>query len=407
MGTKGRETMIEAVIVDAVRTPIGRAFKGSLRSVRADELAALPLRALIARNPQVDFAQTDDVIMGAASSSGEQSANVGRNALLLAGIDDRVPGVTVNRYCASSLQALRIAFHAIRAGEGDQFIAAGVESFSRAGAGAAPDPDTLNPRLDGSRGSLCNVYIPMGLTAENVADRFNVSRVDQDRWAVISQDRAVSAASCGHFDAEIVAVTVPAHLADDGQGATVEVPETIVAADDGPRPGTTMEVLATLEPVFLPGGTVTAGNSCPLNDGAAAVLVMSAERAERLSLRPRARIVASSVAALEPEYMGVGPIPVIRKLLTLTGLSIDDIDIVEINEAFAAQVLPCMRRLGIAEERLNPFGGAIALGHPFGMTGARIMATLLNGLETTGGRLGIEAMCVAGGMGQAMLIERL
>jgi acetyl-CoA C-acetyltransferase len=297
-----------------------------------------------------------------------------------------------------------MAFPAIRAGEGDQFIAAGVESFSRAGSGAAPDPDSLNPRLDGSRGSLCNVYIPMGLTAENVADRFDVSRVDQDRWAVISQDRAVSAAACGHFDAEIVAVTVPAHLADDGRG---EVAETIVAADDGPRPGTTMEGLATLAPAFLRGGTVTAGNSCPLNDGAAAVLVMSAARAERLSLRPRARIVASSVAALEPEYMGVGPILAIRKLLALTALSIDDIDIVEINEAFAAQVLPCMRRLGIAEERLNPFGGAIALGHPFGMTGARIMATLLNGLESTGGRFGIEAMCVAGGMGQAMLIERL
>jgi acetyl-CoA C-acetyltransferase len=399
--------MIEAVIVDAVRTPIGRAFKGSLRNVRADELAALPLRALLARNPQVDFAQTDDVIMGAASSSGEQSANIARNALLLAGIDDRVPGVTVNRYCASSLQALRMAFHAIRSGEGEQFIAAGVESVSRAGAGAAPDADTLNPRLDGSRGALCNVYIPMGLTAENVAERYDVSRVEQDRWAVISQDRALSAASSGHFDAEIIPVAVPAHLADDGHGGTVELPETIMRADDGPRPGTTMEVLATLEPVFVPGGSVTAGNSCPLNDGAAAVLVMSAERAERLSMRPRARIVASSVAALEPEYMGVGPIPAIRKLLGATGLSIDDIDIVEINEAFAAQVLPCMRRLGIAEERLNPFGGAIALGHPFGMTGARIIATLLNGLDTTGGRLGIASMCVAGGMGQAMLIERL
>jgi acetyl-CoA C-acetyltransferase len=399
--------MIEAVIVDAVRTPIGRAFKGSLRSIRADELAALPLRALIARNPQVDFAQTEDVIMGAASSSGEQSANVARNALLLAGIDDRVPGVTVNRFCASSLHALRMAFHAIRSGEGEQFIAAGVESVSRAGAGAAPDPATLNPRLDGSRGSLCNVYIPMGLTAENVAERYDVSRVEQDRWAVISQDRAVSAASSGHFDAETIPVAVPAHVADDGHGGTIEVPEAIVRADDGPRPGTTMEVLATLEPAFVPGGSVTAGNSCPLNDGAAAVLVMSAQRAERLAVRPRARILASSVAAVEPEYMGVGPIPAIRQLLNATGVSIDDIDIVEINEAFAAQVLPCMRRLGIAEEQLNPFGGAIALGHPFGMTGARIIATLLNGLETTGGRLGIASMCVAGGMGQAMLIERL
>ena len=399
--------MVDAVIVDAVRTPIGRAFKGLLRSVRADELAALPLRALIARNPQVDFARTDDVMMGAASSAGEQSANVARNALLLAGIDDSVPGVTINRFCASSLQAVRMAFHAIRAGEGEQFIAAGVESISRAGAGAGPDPATLNERLDGSRGSLCNVYLPMGLTAENVAQRYDVSREAQDRWAMISQDRAVSAASAGHFDSEIVPVTVPAHLSEDGEGGSFEVAETIMRADDSPRPGTTMEVLASLEPAFLPGGTVTAGNSCPLNDGAAAVLVMSSERAERLSLRPRARIVASTVAALEPEYMGVAPIPAIRRLLERTRLSIDDIDIVELNEAFAAQVVPCMRKLGIAQEQLNPFGGAIALGHPFGMTGARIMATLINGLEKTGGRFGIEAMCVAGGMGQAMLIERL
>ena len=390
-----------------MRTPIGRAFKGSLQSIRADDLAALPLRALIARNPQVDFAQTDDVMMGAASSAGEQSANVARNALLLAGIDDSVPGVTVNRFCASSLQAHADGLPRHPAGEGDQFIAAGVESFSRTGAGAGPDPATLNPRLDGSRGSLCNVYIPMGLTAENVAERYGVTREDQDRWAVISQDRAVSAAASGHFATEIIPVTVPGHPEGDGRGGIVEVAETVVAADDGPRPGTTMDVLASLEPVFLQGGTVTAGNSCPLNDGAAAVLVMSARRAERLGVRPRARIIATSVAAVEPEYMGVGPIPAVRKLLAATGTSIDDIDIVEINEAFAAQVLPCMRRLGIAEEQLNPFGGAIALGHPFGMTGARIMATLLNGLETTGGRLGIEAMCVAGGMGQAMLIERL
>jgi acetyl-CoA C-acetyltransferase len=399
--------MVEAVIVDAVRTPIGRAFRGSLRSLRADELAATPLRALIERNPAVDFAQTDDVVMGAASSSGEQGYNVGRNALLLAGIDDRVPGCTVNRFCASSLQSLRMAFHAIAAGEGEQFIAAGVESVSRAGAGSAPDPDSLNPRLDGSRGSICNVYIPMGLTAENVAERYAVSREDQDRWAVISQDRAVSAQASGHFAREIVAVTVPAHLADDGSGGTVEVPAKLFAADECPRPGTTMEVLAGLDPVFLEGGTVTAGNSCPLNDGAAAVLVMSSARAELLDLQPRARILASTVAAVEPEYMGVGPIPAIQRLLASSGRSIEDIDIVELNEAFAAQVLPCARKLGIAEEQLNPFGGAIALGHPFGMTGARIMTSLLNALETTGGRLGIESMCVAGGMGMAMLVERI
>ncbi len=399
--------MIEAVIVDAVRTPIGRALKGSLRAMRADELAAVPLRALIERNPAVDFAETADVMMGAASGTGEQGYNVGRNALLLAGIDDRVPGCTVNRFCASSLQTLRMAFHAIAAGEGDQYIAAGVESVSRAGLGAAPDQASLNPRLDGSAGSLCNVYIPMGMTAENVAERHKVSREDQDRWAVISQDRAVSAAASGHVDAEIVPVTVAAHAEDDDGGATIEVAEAVVAHDDCPRPGTTMEVLATLKPVFKPDGTVTAGNSCPLNDGAAAVLVMSAARAERLGLRPRARILASTIAAVEPEYMGIGPVPAIRALLARGGLTIEDIDIVEINEAFAAQVVPCMRQLGIADEQLNPFGGAIALGHPFGMTGARIMTTLINGLETTGGRLGIDAACVAGGMGQAMLVQRI
>jgi acetyl-CoA C-acetyltransferase len=399
--------MIEAVIVDAVRTPIGRALMGSLRAMRADELAAAPLRALIERNPGVDFAETSDVMMGAASGTGEQGYNVGRNALLLAGIDDRVPGCTVNRFCASSLQTLRMAFHAIAAGEGEQYIAAGVESVSRAGLGAAPDQASLNPRLDGSIGSLCDVYIPMGVTAENVAERYNISREDQDRWAVISQERAISAATSGHVDAEIVSVTVPAHAEEDGTGATIEVAESVVAHDDGPRPGTTMEVLATLKPVFKPDGTVTAGNSCPLNDGAAAVLVMSAARAERLGLRPRARILASTIAAVEPEYMGIGPVPAIRALLERSGLTIEDIDIVEINEAFAAQVVPCMRQLGIVDEQLNPFGGAIALGHPFGMTGARIMTTLINGLETTGGRLGIDAACVAGGMGQAMLVERI
>jgi acetyl-CoA C-acetyltransferase len=400
--------MVEAVIVDAVRTPIGRALKGSLRSVRADDLAAVALRALIERNPDVDFARTDDVMMGAASGSGEQGYNVGRNALLLAGMDERVPGATVNRFCASSLQTLRMAFHAVLAGEGEQYVAAGVESVSRAGLGAAPDYTSLNPRLDGSDGSLCDVYIPMGLTAENVAERYGVLREDQDRWAVISQQRAVSAVQSGHFEREIVPVTVPAHVADDGdEGGPREVAETVVACDDGPRPGTTLAVLAGLKPAFKPDGTVTAGNSCPLSDGAAAVLVMSAPRAAALGLRPRARILASAVVGVEPEYMGVGPIPAIRKLLEAAGCSIEEIDIVEINEAFAAQVVPCMRELGVAERQLNPFGGAIALGHPFGMTGARIMTTLLNGLETTGGRLGIEAMCVAGGMGQAMLVERI
>jgi len=399
--------MTEAVIVDAVRTPIGRAVKGSLRAVRADDLAAAPLRALVERNPLVDFDQTADVLMGAASASGEQGYNVARNALLLAGIGAGVPGATVNRFCASSLQALRMAFHAVAAGEGEQYIAAGVESVSRAGLGAAPDYERRHPRLDGSPGSLCNVYIAMGLTAENVAARYGVSREQQDTWAVVSQARAVAAARSGHFDAEIVPVTVAAHAELDAQGETVELAEAVVARDDGPRPGTTLEVLAALRPAFAADGTVTAGNSCPLNDGAAAVLVMSSARAERLGLEPRARILASAVAAVEPELMGIGPIPAVGALLERAGITIEDVDIVELNEAFAAQVLPCMRELGIAEEQLNPFGGAIALGHPFGMTGARLVTTLLCGLEATGGRRGIATACVAGGMGQALLIERI
>jgi acetyl-CoA C-acetyltransferase len=399
--------MPEAVIVDAIRTPIGRAGKGSLKSVRADDLAALPIRTLIERNPEVDFGQTNDVLMGAASGIGEQGYNVGRNAALLAGLDHHVPGCTVNRFCASSLMTIRMASHAIRAGEGDQYIAAGVEAVSRAGLGAGMMEEAKNDALNGSEGSLYDVYIPMGMTAENVADRCRVTREQQDEWAVISQGRAVQARDSGHFDAEIVAVTVPAHTDTDNDGNEMQIPETVVSKDDGPRAGTTMEVLAKLKPAFKPDGTVTAGNSCPLNDGAAAVLVMSEEKASRLGLEPLARIVASTVAAIRPEMMGLGPIPAIRTLLEQTGMSIEEIDIVEINEAFAAQIVPCRDELGIPEEKLNPFGGAIALGHPFGMTGARIMSTLINGLRVLGGRYGIESMCVAGGMGQAMLIERL
>jgi acetyl-CoA C-acetyltransferase len=361
--------------------------------VRADELAATPLRALRDRNPEVDLDQTADVMMGSASGIGEQGYNVGRNATLLAGIDERVPACTVNRFCASSLQTLRMAFHAIRAGEGDQYIAAGVEAVSRAGLGAAIADEAKHPLLNGSEGSLYDVYIPMGMTAENVAEQRDVTRESQDEWALVSQQRAVAAQASGHFDREIVAVELP-----DG---------TPFLKDDGPRPGTTMEKLAALNPVFREDGTVTAGNACPLNDGAAAVLVMSEVRAAELGLKPRARIVASAVAALRPEVMGLGPIPAITALLARTGLKIEDIDVVEINEAFAAQIVPCMRELGITAEQLNPFGGAIALGHPFGMTGARIMTTLLNGLDAKDGRYGIESMCVAGGMGQAMLVERL
>jgi acetyl-CoA C-acetyltransferase len=385
--------MPEAVIVDAVRTPIGRAFKGSLVGVRADELAATPLRALRDRNPGVDLDETADVMMGSASGIGEQGYNVGRTATLLAGYDESVPACTVNRFCASSLQTLRMAFHAIRAGEGEQYVAAGVEAVSRAGLGAAIADEAKHPLLNGSAGSLYDVYIPMGMTAENVAAQKDVSRQAQDEWALISQTRAVAAQASGHFDAEIVSVALP----DGGE----------LVKDDGPRPGTTIEKLAALNPVFKEDGTVTAGNACPLNDGAAAVLVMSEVRAGALGLKPRARIVASTVAAIRPEVMGLGPIPAIQALLAQTGLNIEDIDVVEINEAFAAQIVPCMRELGITEDQLNPFGGAIALGHPFGMTGARIMTTLLNGLDAKDGRYGIESMCVAGGMGQAMLVERL
>ncbi len=377
--------MPEAVIVDAIRTPIGRAAKGSLKDVRTDDLAAVPLRALVERNPGVDFSETVDVMMGCGFPLGEAGYNVGRNAALLAGLDHHIPATTVNRFCASSLQTLRMAFHAIKAGEGDQYIAAGVEAVSRF---PQYPPFSPHPKLDGSDGAPYNVYIPMGLTAENVAERCKVSRVAQDEWAKRSQDRAVAARDSGHFDAEIVAV---------GD----------VTRDDGPRPGTTLEKLAELKPAFNPEGTVTAGNSCPLNDGAAAILVLSAEKAAALGLKPRARIVASSVAALRPEIMGLGPIPAVKAVLKQAGMSIDDIDIVEMNEAFAAQIVPCRDELGIDAEKLNPFGGAIALGHPFGMTGARIMTTLLNGLDATDGTYGLETMCVAGGMGQAMIVERL
>ena len=382
--------MPDAVIVDAVRTPIGRAAKGSLKDVRADDLAAIPLEALVDRNPGVDFSQTADILMGCGFPMGEQGYNVGRNAQLLAGIDHHVPAVTVSRFCSSSLQAIRMAFHAVVAGEGDQYVAAGVEAVSRFPAQPPFDP---HPELDGSEGSLFNVYIPMGLTAENVAKSRKVSRESQDEWAAISQQRAVAARDDGHFDREIVPVT----LADG----------TEVTRDDGPRPGTTAEVLAQLKPAFDPEGTVTAGNACPLNDGAAAVLVMSDTRAKELGLEPRARIVASSVAAIRPEEMGLGPIPAVAKVLEQAGMTIADIDVLELNEAFAAQVVPCRDEWGIDWEKLNPYGGAIALGHPFGMTGARIMTTLLNDLDARDGTIGLETMCVAGGMGQAMIVERL
>jgi len=382
--------MPEAVIVDAIRTPIGRAFKGSLKDMRADDLAAIPLEALVERNPEVDFSQTVDIYMGCGFQGGEQGYNIGRNAALLAGIDHHVPATTINRFCASSLQSIRGAFHAIKAGEGEQYIAAGIEAVSRFP--EYPQFDA-NEKLNGSEGALYDVYIPMGMTAENVAEKCNVSRESQDEWAKISQDRAVAARESGHFDAEIVPVT----LADG----------TVVDKDDGPRPGTTLEKLAELQPAFKEGGTVTAGNACPLNDGAAAVLVMSDTRAQELGLKPKARIVASSVGALRPEIMGLGPLPAVENVLEQAGMQISDIDVIELNEAFAAQVVPCRDEWGVDWEKLNPFGGAIALGHPFGMTGARIMTTLLNDLESLDATYGLETMCVAGGQGQAMIVERL
>jgi acetyl-CoA C-acetyltransferase len=381
--------MPEAVIVDAVRTPIGRAVKGSLKDMRADDLAAVPLVALQERNPEVNFSETVDIMWGAANHEGEQGYNLGRTAGLLAGIDHHVAAVTLNRFCSSSLQTIRMAYHAIKTGEGEQYIAGGSEAVSRAAGSNVP----FHPELDGSPESRYNVYIPMGLTAENVAERCNVSREAQDEWAVVSQNRAVDAQESGHFDKEIVPVTLP-----DG---------TVVSKDDGPRPGTTMEKLSSLKPVFKEDGTVTAGNACPLNDGAAATLVMSEEKAKSLGLEPKARIIASSVAAIRPEIMGIAPIPAIQAVLKQAGMTMDDIDVVEINEAFAAQIVPCKEELGIDDEKLNPFGGAIALGHPFGMTGARIMTTLLNDLETLDKTYGIESMCVAGGMGMAMIVERL
>lgn len=386
--------MADAVIVAAARTPIGRAYKGSLIDVRADDLAALAIDAVMKKVPEVDRSSVVDVMIGCAMTHHEQGYNLARPASLLAGMPDTVPATTVNRFCASSLQTIRMAYHAIKTGEGDTFVAGGVESTTRT-YGKAIDSEDLNPRFtDATRDDyISNVYIPMGITAENVAERYGITRERQDEFAKRSQDNAVEAQKNGFFDREITPVT----LAD---GRTI-------TADDGPRPNTTLEKLAELEPVFKPGGTVTAGNACPLNDGAAAVVVMSDTRAAELGLQPLARIIASSVAGVEPEYMGIGPVPAVRKVLDRSGMSLSDIDVIEMNEAFAAQVLASVDQLGIDIERLNPHGGAIALGHPFGMTGARIMNTLLNDLQTLDGTYGLETMCVGGGQGMAMIVERL
>jgi acetyl-CoA C-acetyltransferase len=387
--------MPEAVIVATARSPIGRAFKGSLKDERIDDLAGFIIKTLLEKVPAVAPASVDDVIMGAANHIGEQGYNMARNMGMLAGLPDTVPGTSVNRFCASSLQSIRIAFHAIKAGEGDTYVAGGAESVSRT-SGKGFDVADLNPRfMDKSLPDFINeMYIAMGMTAENVAEKYGVSRERMDEFAALSQNRAVEAQKNGFFDREIV----PVELTDG----------TIVDKDDGPRPGTTVEGLAQLKPAFKEDGKVTAGNACPLNDGAAAVLVMDEDRARSLGLTPLARIKASAVSGLAPEIMGVGPIEACAKVLKQAGMTIKDIDIVELNEAFAAQVLPVCDEVGISiEDQLNPHGGAIALGHPFGQTGARIMTTLINDLQTLDKAWGLETMCVGGGQGMAMVIERL
>jgi acetyl-CoA C-acetyltransferase len=385
--------MPEAVIVDAIRSPIGRAFKGSLTQIRPDDLTAYVVDALLERHPEVDPATVDDLICGCGLPQGEQAYNIGRITALLSGkLPVTVTGATISRYCASSLNAISIAAHAIQAGEADTYIAAGIESVTRTGPNSeATLPDTQNEKLKGGDGRP-DAYITMGLTAENVADKYEVSRADMDKYAQRSQELAVRSRDEGFFDREIVPVELP-----DGSKAE---------KDDGPRPDSSLEKLAKLPPVFREDGKVTAGNSCPLNDGAAAVLLMSDTRAKELGVEPRARIIASATSGLEPEIMGVAPIGAIRNVLKRAGMTIDDIDTVELNEAFAAQVIPIMSECQIPLEKLNPHGGAIALGHPFGMTGARIMATLLNGLETDDKQIGLETMCVAGGQGMAMIVER-
>jgi acetyl-CoA C-acetyltransferase len=379
----------EAVIVSAARTPIGRARKGSLVDARPDDLAAFAVDSALRQVPELPRDEVVDVMIGCGFPEQRQGMNLARRVALLADLPETVPGTTVNRFCASSLQTIRMAFHAIKAGEGDAFVAGGVESITQVD-GYPKDAEELHPKLFGDDAPIANVYIPMGMTAENVAERWDVPREDMDRFAQRSQERAVAAQDSGFFEREITAW--------DG-----------VAADDGPRRGSTIEALAELEPAFRPGGKVTAGNSCPLNDGAAAVVVMSEERARELGIQPRARIIASSVSGVEPEIMGVGPIGAVRKVLDRAGMTIDDVDVMELNEAFAAQVLPVCRELGVDPfgEKLNPHGGAIALGHPYGMTGARIMCTLLNDLDTSDGTIGLETMCVGGGQGMAMLVERL
>ncbi len=406
--------MPEAVIVSTARSPIGRAFKGSLKDVRPDDLAAAVVTAALAKIPALDPALVDDLYLGCAEPWGEHGSNMARVVAVLAGYD-HLPGATINRFCASSVQTTRMAFHAIRAGEGDIFISAGVEAVSRygdfAGAGgsqadwqtprfaeavargartAAENTPWTDPREDGQ---LPDIYLAMGQTAENVAGLRGISRQRQDEWGVTSQNRAEKAIADGFFAREITPITTP-----DG---------TVVSTDDGPRPGVTLEKVSTLNPVFREQGTVTAGNCCPLNDGAAALVVMSDTKAAELGLTPLARVVSTGVSALSPEIMGLGPVEASRQALARAGMTIGDMDLVEINEAFAAQVLPSADDLGVDLDKLNVHGGAIALGHPFGSTGARITTTLLNGLQSRDGQFGLETMCVGGGQGMAIIFERL
>jgi len=400
----------DAVIVSGVRTPIGRAVKGSLAEMRADDLATIAVKEALERVPEVRPEDVEDLMLGCGQPAAEQGFNMARVVAVLAGLTE-VPGVTVNRYCASSLQTLRMAAHAIRAGEGECFIVAGAEAASRFDKGNADRvPGTKNPlfdaaqertarRAEGGAGpwepnpGLPDVYIAMGQTAENVAELEGVTREEADEFAARSQQLAVARQEDGFFDAEIVPVRTPG-----GE---------LVTRDDGPRPGTTVERLAELKPVFRPDGRVTAGNACPLNDGAAALVVTSASFARSRGLRPLARVVATGVSALDPEIMGMGPVGATEAALARAGMTVDDVDLFEINEAFAAQVIPSARRLGIEWDKLNVNGGAIALGHPFGMTGARLAITLINALRARDATIGLETMCVGGGQGMALILERL
>lgn len=400
--------MPEAVIVATARSPIGRAMKGSLTTIRPDDLSAQIIEALLAQVPELDRATVEDLIMGCGQPAGESGHNIARHVAVMAGMPN-VPGVTVNRYCSSSLQTTRMAAHAIRAGEGDVFISAGVETVSRYINGMADSGPHNELFAEAEKRSeayaaggqppwqpaegLPDVYIAMGQTAENVASHYGITREQQDEYALLSQTRATAALERGYWEEEITPVTLP-----DG---------TVVATDDGIRPGTTLEKLASLKPAFRPDGTVTAGNACPLNDGAAAVVVMSDTRAAELGIDPIARIVSTGVIGLNPEIMGMGPVEASRQAMKRAGMTIDDIDLVEINEAFAAQIVPSADQLGIDYGKLNINGGAIALGHPFGQTGARIATTLLHNLADTDGTIGLETMCVGGGQGMAMIFERL